>query len=165
MTDPFAEPAAIPSEFPSAASFRGRLVLIQPTRMELDLPKKGGKPGQLEDKVTATVTVVDGSGPVELCPQQVPSGIFVDGPVYAGVWFSQQRIVGAICPKRTFSPQMRLGRIDTFKPGPAREGNPWGLNPPTEADKQMARDFLAKQAMEQATRTVAEATQDDDAPF
>lgn len=163
MTDPFAAPADIVSEFPSAASFKGRLVLIQPTKLELDRPKDNG---QLEDLVTATVTVVDGEGDVQLCPSQVPSGIYVPGPVYPGVWFSQDRVVKAICPGRKLSSQMRLGRLNTFKPGPAKKGNPWGLEAPTDADKQMARDFLAKQAMEQATRTVAQATQDDDeAPF
>lgn len=167
MTDPFSTPQEIASEFPSAASFRGRLVLIQPTRVEWDLPKKD-KPGQTENKVTATVTVVDGSGDVELCPQQIPSGVRVPGPVYPGVWFSQKRIFEGVVNMKTKQPlPMVLGRLETYKPGrPAKEGNPWGIIAPTEEDKQVARDFLAKQAMEQATQAVAQAsTQDDDAPF
>lgn len=165
MTDPFAEPASIPSEFPSAASFKKRLVLLQPEKLELDVPNTL-TPGKLEDRVTVTVTVVDGEGDVQLCPQQVPSGVYVPGPVYKGVRFTQDRIVKALAPGRKFSAQMRLGRLDTFKPGPAKQGNPWGMEPPTEADKQVARDFLAKQAMEQAAAAVAQASgNDDDAPF
>lgn len=168
MTDPFAEPLDIASEFPSASSFRGRLVLIQPTKVEWDVPKRDkNKQGETENKVTATVTVIDGSGPVELCPQQVPSGVFIEGPVYTGVWFTQKRVVEGLVNVKTRQPlPMVLGRLETYKPGKvAKEGNPWGIIKPTEADKQMARDFLAKQAMEQATAAVAQATSDDDAPF
>jgi len=162
MTDPFAGPAEIPSEFPSAASFRGRLILIQPTQLELDLPKKDN-PQLREDKVTATVTVVDGQGDVQLCPNQVPSGIYAPGPVYPGVWFSQDRIVKGIFPQRKFIPDtMILARLETFKPGkPAMKGNPWGLLPASEEDKQMARDFLANRTVAQATAPAKA----DDNPF
>lgn len=166
MTDPFAEPLDIPSEHPSAASFRGRLVLIEPTRVEWDRPKDK-EPGKFENRITATVTVIDGSGDVELCPQQVPSGIFVQGPQYDGVWFSQERVVGALAHMKTRQLlPMVLGRLQTFKPGPAKQGNPWGIEKPTEADKQVAREFLAKRHAERAAAAVASATQDDDeAPF
>lgn len=167
MTDPFAEPLDIASEFPTASSFRGRLVLIQPTKVEWDLPKRD-KPNETENKVTATVTVVDGLGDVQLCPSQIPSGVFIEGPVYTGVWFSQKRVVEGLVNVRTRQPlPLVLGRLETFKPGkPAKEGNPWGIIKPTEADKQMARDFLANQMKEQAAAAVAKAVAgDDDAPF
>lgn len=139
-TDPFADPIDIPSTHPSAASFRGRHILIEPTRLELDLPKKNGK---LEDRITATVTVLDGKGDVELCPQQVPSGIKVPGPVYPGVWFSQERIVKGIFPNRAFVPGKRvLARLETYKPGPAKEGNPWGMEPLTAEQKSAAIQIL-----------------------
>lgn len=141
--DPFDTPAPIPSTFPSPASFRGRLVMIKPTRIELDAPK--GKEGKRADKVTATVTVVDGLGDVELMPQQIPSGTFVPGPVYDGIWFDQDRLVKAICPGRKLKERMTLGRIQTFKPGPAKEGNPWGLLDPTPEDIETARAFLKSQ--------------------
>lgn len=158
--DPFSTPQdnPIPSEHPSAASFRGRLILIEPTKYQQDLPKKD-KPGQFEDKITATVTVIDGSGPVELMPQQVPSGQFVEGPEYTGVWFSQQRVVAALVNRQTKQPlKMMLGRLTTFKGGPAREGNPWGIEEPTEADKQVARDYLEKRNADRAAADVASAT-------
>lgn len=161
VEDPFADPTDIPSEHPSAASFRGRLVLIQPTKLELDIPKKDNS-GKTEDKVTATVTVVDGQGPVQLMPRQIPSGVFIDGPAYEGVWFSQERLVGGLCPKRTLTPgRVVLARLETYKPGkPAEKGNPWGLIKATDADKQLARDFLANRMIGQAS-----APAEDESPF
>lgn len=158
--DPFATPQdnPIPSEHPSAASFRGRLILIEPTKYEPNLPKRD-KPGEFQDKITATVTVIDGSGPVELMPQQVPSGQFIEGPEYAGVWFSQQRITAALVNAKTKQPvKMMLGRLDTYKGGPAKEGNPWGIQEPSEADKQIARNYLAKRHADRAAAEVAQAT-------
>lgn len=165
VEDPFATPQPIASEFPSAASFRGRLILIEPTKFERQIPKRN-EPGKLEDRITATVTVIDGEGDIQLCPQQIPSGIFVPGPEYPGIWFSQDRIVKAVVDQKTQTPlKMVLGRLETYKPGkPAREGNPWGLLDPSEADKQTARDFLAKRAMGQATAQVAAATPNPFAP-
>ena len=142
--DPFDAPAPIASEFPNAASFRGRLVIIKPTRFEQDAPANDGK--SVADKVTATVTVVDGEGDVFLCPQQIPSKTTVPGPVYDGVWFQQDRIVKAVCPGRKLKERMTLGRLETYKPGqPAKQGNPWGLLDPTPADIEMARAFLKSQ--------------------
>lgn len=140
--DPFDTPAPIASEFPNAASFRGRLVMIKATRFEQDAPKQEGGTA---DKVTATVTVVDGLGDVQLCPSQIPSGTFVPGPVYDGIWFSQDRVVKAICPGRKLKERMTLGRLETFKPGPAKQGNPWGLTEPSPQDIETARAFLKSQ--------------------
>lgn len=150
--DPFDTPAPIASEFPTPASFRGRLVMIKPTRIELDAPK--GNEGKTADKVTATVTVVDGLGDVELCPLQIPSGTFVPGPVYDGIWFDQDRLVKAICPGRKLKERMTLGRIQTFKPGPAKQGNPWGLLDPTPEDIETARAFLKSQQSDVVDRAL-----------
>lgn len=158
--DPFATPQdnPIPSEHPSAASFRGRLILIEPTKIEWQRPKDK-EPGKFEDRVTATVTVIDGSGPVEIMPQQVPSGQFIEGPEYTGVWFSQDRVVRALVNAKTRQPvRMMLGRLQTYKPGPAKQGNPWGLEEPSEEDKQTARDYLAKRNAERAAAEVTQAT-------
>ena len=159
MTDLFATPAPIPSEFASADSFRGRLVLIQPTGLELDVPNVR-QPGKFSDRLTATVTTVDGLGKVQIFSEKAPTGQYLDGPEHKGVWFSQERIVKAVVPERVVRPgTMVLARLETFKPGKsAGLGNPWGLINPTEADKQMARDFLAG-------RIVAGATAEDVNPF
>lgn len=174
MTDPFATPAPIASAFASADSFRGRLVLIQPTQIEHDVPKQANAPtGPKGDRITATVTVVDGKGPVQVFAQRVATGKYLDGDVHRGVWFNQQRIVdglkdpatGALLP-------MVLATFDTYKPGQmAGQGNPWGLIDPTEADKQTAREYLARQMVGGAAAPTAQAAPapapaaDNKAPF
>lgn len=164
MTDPFASPAPIASEFASADSFRGRLVLIQVTGYELDVPNQQD-PGKKADRVTATVTTVDGLGKVQIYAQKAPQGKFLEGPEHKGVWFSQDRIVKGLVTDRQFitgQPPV-LARIETYKPGKtAGLGNPWGLVAATDADKQIARDFLANRTVGAAA---APAPADDDNPF
>lgn len=155
--DPFSVPTPITSEFASADSFRGRLVLIQPTSIELDVPGMQN-PNDRSDRLTVTVTTVDGLGPVQVFSQKAPTGKFLEGPEHRGVWFSQKRIVeGIIGSTRTVVPgTMVLARLDTFKPGKgAGIGNPWGLTPPTEEDKQTARNFLANRTVAKAASPAA----------
>jgi|SRR5688572_20818523 len=160
VTDPFADPTPIASTFASADSFRGRLVLIQPTFIELDVPN-AKNPGQKSDRVTATVTTVDGAGPVQIFREKVPTGNYLTGPEHKGVWFSQDRIVKAVCPERRVTGGMILARVETFKPGQVQGlGNPWGLLPASDADKQVARDFLANRTIAQAS-----APAEDENPF
>lgn len=142
--DPFGAPAVIPSTYPSAQSFHGRLVLISPKRMD-QIPNRQN-PQKLDDRITADVTVVDGLGPVPLWKNRVQTGAFLDGPDFTGVYFSQNRIVKQLAS--AIPAGMVLARVGLYKEGqPQGEGNPWGLVDPTEEDKQMARNFLA-------TRTV-----------
>lgn len=163
MTDPFATPAKIASEFPTAASFRGRLVLIQPTVLDLDVPNKAN-PALKSDRMTATVTVVDGAGPIQLFSNSTPTGKFLQGPEFKGVYFSQDRIIKAVLPDRVMVPgKLVLARIETFKPGGAPgKGNPWGLVDPTPADADMARAFLANRMVAAATAPSAGPAPDDE---
>lgn len=142
--DPWNTPAPIPSEFASADSFRGRLVLIEVTAFDVSLPVFN-QPGKFADRVTATVTTVDDKGKVQIFTQKAPTGNFLEGPDHVGVWFGQDRIVRAVAPDGAGSLHRKtLGVIETYKPGvPAGLGNPWGLVDPTEEQKQTARDFLA----------------------
>lgn len=161
-TDPFADPADIVSEFASADSFRGRLVLIEPTRLELDVPNKT-EAGKFADRVTANVTTVDGLGPVQIFSYKAPTGVWLDGPVHEGVWFSQDRVVKALTPRRTFTPGLRIiARMETYKPGkPAGPGNPWGLIKATPEEKQAAAKFLAELTVNGASAPA----DDDESPF
>lgn len=162
--DPFSAPAPIASEFASADSFRGRLVLITPTRLEWDVPNVSD-PSKVADRLTADVMTVDGQGKVQIFSYKAPTGKFLEGPEHKGVWFSQERIVKAVCPDRVITPGRRvLARIETYKPGkPAGIGNPWGLINPTEDDMQTAREFLANYTVAQAAAPAAEAK--DENPF
>lgn len=147
MTDPFANPTPRVSTFPSVASFRGRLVLIRPLKIERDIPKQASAPnGPKGDRVTANVTVVDGSGPVELFPQGNPSGQFIDGPEFRGVYIGQDQLAAGLQDVTGNLLGLVLTRIDTLKPGTRPgQGNPWVFNEASEADKDMARAFLAAQ--------------------
>lgn len=150
--DPFADPTPRTSEFASADSFRGRLILIEPTKVERDVPKTAANPmGPKGDRVTATVTTVDGQGPVQIFAQRVPTGKWLDGPEYIGVWFNQEQLsAGLQTLKKDALLKMVLCRIDTLKPGtPAGQGNPWVMSPASDADKQMARDYLAGRKLAQ----------------
>jgi hypothetical protein len=149
--DPFAGPSDIPSEHPSAASFRGRLVLIEPTNLERGLPN-ALNPGQLQDRLTATVTTVDGAGPVVIWADGSPTNYKAAGPRHEGVWFSQDRIIKGCLDSEGRPLKMILARLETFKPGEKpKKGNPWGLVKVSEADKQTARDFLANRTISQAS--------------
>lgn len=143
-TDPFATPTPRSSEFASADSFRGRLLLVRPTKIERGLKNDNGN---LYDKITANVSVVDGQGPVQVFRNFVPTGKYLDGPEFRGVWFSQDQIVDGL---QDFKGEnllpLVLMRIDTLKPGTRQgKGNPWVVIDPTEDDKNIARAFLANQ--------------------
>lgn len=144
-TDPFEDPTPRVSAFASADSFRGRLILIEPTQVERDIPKQANVPnGPKGDRVTANVTTVDGDGPVQTYSQRVPSGKFLDGPVHRKVWFNQDQLAAGL---QTLDGELRkrvLCRIDTLKPGtPAGQGNPWVMTAATAEDKKAASAFLA----------------------
>lgn len=163
-TDPFATPAKPASEFASVASFRGRLVLIEPAGYEYDVPSQDD-PNKKSDRVTATITVVDGSGDVEIYAWGDGTGKFLKGPTYPGVWIAQDRLVKQLLDdgERGRTLKMVLGRFETYKPGQRpKKGNPWGLLDPSDADKQTARDFLANRTIAQAS---APAKSEDDDPF
>lgn len=160
--DPFADPTPIASEFASADSFRGRLVLIEPTKLELDIPNML-TPGTFQDRLTANVTTVDGKGKVQIFSQKAPTGKFLEGPQHKGVWFSQDRIVRGVFPSRIFTPGKRvLARLETYKPGKgAGPGNPWGLVTATAEEKAAAIQFLAEFAINGAATPAG----DDESPF
>jgi len=164
-TDPFAGPAVVASEFASVASFRGRLVLIEPTDYEFDVPSMDD-PSKKGDRVTATVTVVDGSEiskPVEIFAYGDPTGQTLPGNRFEGVWIGQDRLIKQLRAdgERGRSLKMVLGRFETYKPGQkAKKGNPWGLLAPGEGDAQTARDFLANRTLSQVAGPV-----DDSDPF
>lgn len=145
MTDPFAEPSPVASKFASVQSFYGRLVIIEPNKIEHDVPKSSANPtGPKGDRVTATITTVDGQGPVEIFANRGGTGQYLEGPEHRGVWINQDRLVPALqTPDGKALLPMVLARVSTFKGGPAAQGNPYSFDAPTEEDKQMARDFLA----------------------
>lgn len=144
--DPFEDPTPRMSEFASADSFRGRLIMIEPVKVERDVPKQSNVPnGPKGDKITANVTVLDGAGPVQVYAQRVPTGKMLDGPVHRGVWFNQDQVTQALQTPDGKSLRGRvLCRLDTLKPGtPAGQGNPWTVTAATPEEKKAAAAALA----------------------
>ena len=149
MTDPFSAPAPIATEYPKAALFKGRLVLIRPTKFEANVPNQLD-PDKPQDRMTVDITSLDGD--VE----------GYSGREFKGVWINWGRVIDQVLGQdvRSVTPgTVRLGRLNLYKPDQRPgKGNPWGLIAPTEADKQVARDYLAN-------RTVAAASSPAAAPF
>lgn len=144
--DPFEDPTPRMSAFASADSFRGRLIMIEPVKVERDVPKQANQPnGAKGDKVTANVTVLDGAGPVQVYSQRVPTGKFLDGNVHRGVWFNQDQVTQALQTPDGKSLRGRvLCKLDTLKPGTqAGPGNPWTVTAATPEEKKAAAAALA----------------------
>lgn len=151
MTDPFAAPAHVPSEFARIQSFHGRLCLWKPTATDM-VPNEHG---QLKPRLTVDITVVDGAGPLPMYEQRVHTGKFMDGPEFRGTYVSGQRLVVQL-DDALKSGGMVLGRLGLYKEGkPQGQGNPWGIAEPTEEDKQIARNFLANRTIGAATAPAA----------
>lgn len=145
VQNPFADPVQPPSTYPSQASLRGRLVLIMPIKIE-QVPSNLN-PGQTQERITASVTVVDGLGPVPDIKNNQPTGQWLEGPDFAGVWLSGQRIVDQL---RSYinTGQSVLGVIETYKPGQVpMKGNPWGILTATDEQKAQATQFLAQRTV------------------
>lgn len=134
VQDPF-EDAKPASQFPSMEQLKGRLVLVKPLKLTENIPSgkyknPDGTP-VLSNRIDADITVVDG-----------PLDDF-DTVEFSSMWVSGSYQVTQLRPVLARGSQM-LGRIQLKNPGQAKgQGNPWGFEPPTEADKQTARDYLA----------------------
>lgn len=122
MTDLFDAPA---SGGVKITEFDGQLLLITPTAHETDIPTAYGP----ADAVTANIAVLDGNGA---------------GQEHTGVRIFQKALQGQLRPK-VGTGRMVLGRLGrgTAKPG---QSAPWLLSDPTESDKQIARDYLARKS-------------------
>lgn len=144
VQDPFADPAPT-SQRPSIASLRGRLVMLTPRKIETVASNMN--PGQMEDRATVDVTVVDGLGPVPQIKNNAPTGVYLEGPDFTGMWISNTRVVDQMRPF-VGTGRSVLGVIETWKPGQqAIKGNPWGIITATPEQKQQAIAFLASRTV------------------
>lgn len=122
------------SNYPKLDALRGALVLITPTRLETGLLSSFSKPGQpqYQDRITANVVVLD----------KLPLAGF-DSNEFTAMYFSQTRLVAQL-QANVGTGRAILGRLDTYRPGEkAQAGNPWGIQPYSDADAAMARAYLA----------------------
>jgi hypothetical protein len=151
MTDPFSDPAVLPTTRPTVGGLRGRLALFKPTSTKM-VPAYG-RPGEMVEQLTVDITVVDGNGPVPVVKGNPPrpTGQTLDGHFWPGVWISNEVIVAQL-QGALKSGGMVIGTIDTKTPGTdPGKGNAWGIAPATEEQKQIARNFLAGQMVSAAS--------------
>lgn len=146
MQDPFQDPFTPPSTHPTIASFRGRLIMVTPKKS--DTVPDNLNPGKMVERITADVTVVDGLGPVPLMkgnPPQ-PTGQYLDGPDFVGVWIQSSYLVSQL--QLSGIGRTVLGIIDTKTPGTnPGKGNPYGITAASPQQKQQAMQFLASRTV------------------
>lgn len=122
VTDPF----AAPSGGTKLAEFKDRLVLFTPQELLKDVETKYGK----SDAVSTDVVVLDG-----------PNA----GEKHDSVRVFQKIFVSELGARIGKERPMLLARIKTVPNKKDAEGKPvWVPEAPTEEDKQVARDYLAK---------------------
>lgn len=149
--DPFSGPAPQQARGPRLRDLYGRLLLIVPFKVET-VPNRLAKDGSTQDRMTADVIVLDGGtilfgGAPEKIPA-VPHTKSAETPHKTDRMFissvgliSQCR--DALAKRAQGQPGMVLGRLNV---GEAKgdQAPPYLLTTPTDADKILARQYLAK---------------------
>lgn len=150
--DPFSGPAPQLPRGPRLLEMYGRLLLMIPHKLEQGVPNRlANKPGEVQDRMTADVIILDG-GPISYGgkPEKTPP---VPHDKTAQVPHKNERMyissVGLISQNREAlakrlagQPGMVLGRLAKGESTGNQEA-PWILTPPTDADKAVARGYLA----------------------
>lgn len=151
--NPFNAPAPVGGIRPRVADIAGRMVAFTPTALALNVP--GVKPGELQDRITADVVVLDG-GPLAFGgkPEKgIPHTLIISAPCeFSGMYVSQTNLVGAL--RGSVNAGVVLGRIvqgTTSKPG---NNPPWNLAPIDPADPayRMALDYWSARALGQIVK-------------
>jgi hypothetical protein len=149
--DPFSGPALQEARGPRIRDCYNRLLLIVPHKLEEGIPNRL-QPGQTQDRMTADVVVLDG-GPINYGgkPEATPS---VPHNKVAGtphktnrMFISQVGIISqcreALARRAQGKPGMVLGRLSVGEAPKPGQNPPYLLQPPTDADKTIARSYLA----------------------
>lgn len=124
MTAPTTDPFSDPSSGVKITEYDGRLLLVTPLVYTESVNTQYGD----TDCIDAEVVVLDGPG----APEDLGS-----------VRIFQNALIGSLKPKIGRDKAMTLGRLGQ---GVAKNGNnpPWILNAANDADKKVARDYLAR---------------------
>lgn len=151
--DPFSGPAPAQARSPRLRDVFGRLVLIIPHKLEEGIPNTL-QPGTTQDRMTADVVILDG-GQIEYggAPEKTPP---VPHDKVAQVPHKSPRMfissVGLISQCREALDKRRrggigmvLGRLGVGKSDKPGQNPPYLLQNPTDADKSLARQYLATQ--------------------
>ncbi len=154
--DPFSGPAPQAARGPRLREMYGRLLLIVPHKLEQGLVSStfknpDGSP-VVNDRMTADVVVLDG-GPINYGgkPEAMPPVAHTkvaDVPHKSTAMFISSAGLISQCREALAKkishgqPGMVLGRL-TRGEGSGKGEPPWLLTPPTDTDKQIARQYLA----------------------
>lgn len=126
VEDPFGQkPSEIKtSDFPSMEDLDKQILVIQPTKLEKDLPNNLGKAGDTRDRITADVTVIDPQNPAK-------------SVTHRDMYISQGALIGQT--KNLIETRgMLLGVLRRHR----AKLTPEGFNTPDEVDK-MLTDWIA----------------------
>lgn len=149
--DAFGDPAARLPKAPRMRDLYGRLLLIIPSKLETGI-ESTVNPGKFQDRMTADVIVLDGGtihygGKPEAVPA-VAHMLTAEVPLCSrGQWLSFSGIISqcreALAKRAQGQPGMVLGRLSAGVASKPGSNPPWLLTPPSEADKAIARAYLA----------------------
>lgn len=153
LDDPFMAPAPREARGPRLRDIYGRLLLIIPHKLEEGVPNRLNKKGETQDRMTADVVILDGGtihygGAPEKTPP-VPHTKTAEPPLRnARMFISSVGLISqcrqALARKVTSGqPGMVLGRLSVGEAKNPGENAPYLLTPATDADKQIARQYLA----------------------
>lgn len=151
-SDPFGDPAPQAPRGPRLQEMAGRLILITPKLVERVLSRDPARAGQYDNRMTCDVVILDG-GPVNYGGKpegrpptqhdkvaQVPHRNR-DMYVSSVGLVSQSR--EALEKRQKGEPGMVLGRLGYGEQSDPTKSAPWLLIPATEADRVLARAYLA----------------------
>lgn len=148
--DEFGAPAQRTSG-PRVADLHGRLLLIRPRKLEENLPNRL-QPGTFQDRMTVDIVVLDG-GPLAFGgrPEDgVPHNKQTNVPhAIKSAFVSQKALVNQMMDayehhRRGTGPGLVLGRLTRGQATEPGRKPPWILDNPTEDDKNMARQWIAR---------------------
>jgi hypothetical protein len=155
--DPFGDPQRN-SNRPNMAELYGRLILLEPRKIETVKNNLSSDPGATVDRLTTDLDILDGEFPIvrldgrtgqtfdKLRPPK-PQPEPLTERHYDSMWINPTGIVNA-CRASVAGrgPRMILGRV---RLGEAKAGMsaPYYLEPGSEKDKDAAREYLAARAV------------------
>jgi hypothetical protein len=143
--DPFGEPGSSGGgKFPSMAQLKGRLLLVEPHTLTKGVDGKFGP----QDRMTSNVHVLDGPDITEVLDKDNDVSFTPDEPwttpfLLEDLYVSQRGLVNQL--KDAYKAETKvLGRLNRLK---LENGNTmFKLEPAEDADKKLAREYLAKRA-------------------
>jgi hypothetical protein len=150
--DPFDAPAPQQARGPRIRDLYGRLLLLVPRKLEENVPNRL-QLGTTQDRLTADVIVLDG-GPIAFGgrPENVPpvphDKVAQVPHKTASQYISNRGLISqcreALAKRAQGQPGMVLGRLTVGTAKEEGQNAPYLLTPPTDADKALARQYLAQ---------------------